>query len=132
MKILLDTHILLWWYLDSPKISTEYLRILEQKEAQEQPIGLSIISLWEISKLVSLGKFKINFSLDQWFFDLEEDPLLQIYPLSAGVILESNRLGNEFPKDPADQLIAATARYHELHLMTVDKLIIQSKMVAVV
>ncbi len=132
MKILLDTHILLWWYLDSPEISTKYLRILEQKEAQEQPIGLSIISLWEISKLVSLGKFKINFSLDQWFFDLEEDSLLQIYPLSAGVILESNRLGNEFPKDPADQLIAATARYHELHLMTVDKRIIQSKMVAVV
>ncbi len=131
MKYLLDTHILLWWYLDSPQIPSRYNQILDRLEQHEEEFGISIISLWEITKLISLQRIHVNFSLDQWFAELEEDPLLKIIPLSGSIILESSRLGRQFPKDPADQIIAGTARYHELHLMTVDQKIIDSGMVAI-
>jgi PIN domain nuclease of toxin-antitoxin system len=40
-------------------------------------------------------------------------------------------LGANFPKDPVDQLIAATARCHELRLMTADERIISSGVVSI-
>ena len=54
-----------------------------------------------------------------------------VLPLNGAVILESSRLGIAFPKDPADQLIVATARHHGMQLMTVDEGIIKSGKVLV-
>jgi PIN domain nuclease of toxin-antitoxin system len=45
----------------------------------------------------------------------------QVLPITAKIAAESVRLGDEFPRDPADQIIAATARCHGLTLMTSDK-----------
>jgi PIN domain nuclease of toxin-antitoxin system len=131
MKLLLDTHIFLWWCLGHPDLPEKYLNLLNQAEQTEQKVYLSVISLWEVAKLVSLNKLKINFALDPWFQELEEDPQLEILPLSGRIILESLRLGPVFPKDPADQLIASSARCYELHLLTVDERIIDSKTVAI-
>ncbi len=131
MKLLLDTHIFIWWYLDHPQIPKAYLKLLSETEQRREDLGLSIISLWEIAKLVSLNKIKISFSLDQWFEEIQEDPGIQVLPLNGRIVLESARLGTSFPKDPADQLIAATARYHELRLLTLDDGILQSGVVAI-
>jgi len=79
-----------------------------------------------MSFLTSLGKFKASFSLDHWFQELEDDPVIEILPLTGQIILESTRLGESFHKDPADQLIVATARYHGLRLMTADERIHRS------
>ncbi len=131
MKFLLDTHILLWWYLDHPKLSRHYADLLTKAEQSREELGISVMSLWEISKLVSANRILISFSLDQWFQELEEDGLFKVLPLNGRIILDSTRLGNGFHKDPADQLIAATARCHELRLMTVDERIVSSKVVAI-
>jgi PIN domain nuclease of toxin-antitoxin system len=42
-------------------------------------------------------------------------------PLSVDVAIESEHLGDAFPPDPADRLIAATARVHDLTLVTSDR-----------
>lgn len=131
MSLLLDTHILLWWYLDRPELPERYAKLLETAEQNNEDIHVSIMTLWEIAKLVHLGKIEISFSLDQWFQELAQEDGLQILPLSPTIILESNRLGENFHRDPSDQLIAATARCHGLRLMTVDQKIIQSKVVAI-
>lgn len=131
MKYLLDTHILIWWCLDLQNLSQKYRDLLNESENVGEPFGLSIISLWEISKLVSSKKFLIHFSLDEWFCELEEHSKLAILPLSSHIILESTRLGTAFHKDPADQLIAATARCHGLRLLTADEKIIESGVVSI-
>lgn len=131
MKLLLDTHMFLWWYLDQSQLPSKYADILTTVENRREPIALSIATLWEIAKLVQIGKFEINFSLDQWFQEIEEDMGLRVLPISARIILDSVRLGTNFPKDPMDQLIAATARCHELRLLTVDDKIIKSGVVSI-
>lgn len=130
MNILIDTHVLLWWCHDVPRLSPESRALLETTEQRGNAVGLSIISLWEISKLVSKKKYEISRSLDDWFEELEHHPSLKVLPLSVQIILDSMRLGSEFPKDPADQLIAATARCHGLRLMTADERIRRSGVVA--
>ena len=132
MKFLLDTHILLWWYLDVPKLPDRFRRLLDEAEQRGEEIGVSIICLWEIAKLVAARKFIVSFSIDQWFKELEEDPLLQVVSLNSSIVLDSTRLGERFPRDPADQLIVATARSYGLALMTVDDQIRESRVVQVV
>ena len=51
--------------------------------------------------------------------------------LTGRIAAESTRLGSAFPNDPADQLIAATARCHGLMLLTADERIVESGVVAV-
>jgi PIN domain nuclease of toxin-antitoxin system len=44
-----------------------------------------------------------------------------VLPITAAVAAESARLGRDFPKDPADRIIVATARCHGLRLVTADE-----------
>ena len=59
-------------------------------------------------------------------------PLLSIFPLTPEIAADSVRLGDNFPGDSADQMIAATARHHGLKLLTSDERIRKSGKVAVV
>jgi PIN domain nuclease of toxin-antitoxin system len=121
VKFLLDTHILLWWYLDIPKLPHRFGRLLDEAEGQGEEIGISVISLWEIARLVVARKFILSISIDQWLREREQDSFLNVLPLDSRIVLDSVRLGEKFPKDPADQLIVATARTYGLSLMTVDE-----------
>lgn len=130
MSLLVDTHIFVWWVENNPKLSEEQARKLEEAGERGERVNLSVMTLWEIAKLVSLDRLEVSRSLDQWFGQIEEDPRLNVLPLSGRIVLDSMRLGREFPKDPADQLIAATARCHGLRLMTADERIQRSGVVA--
>ena len=70
--------------------------------------------------------------MDQLFRDVETHPQIDLYPLTPRIALESTRLGPKFHADPADQIIAATARVHGLRLVTADHRIRTSGVVAVV
>jgi PIN domain nuclease of toxin-antitoxin system len=54
-------------------------------------------------------------------------PHLDVLPLTVDVAIESDQLGDSFPRDPADRLIAATARVHDLTLITSDRPIRKSR-----
>ena len=82
--------------------------------------------------LVDRGRLTLSRSEDVLFTQLETHPRLEILPLSPRIALESTRLGPNFHRDPADRLIAATARVHGLRLLTADARIRDSAVVAVV
>lgn len=48
--IVLDTHIWVWWVDDNSKLTTKYREYIE--EYQSQGLGVSIVSCWEVAKLV--------------------------------------------------------------------------------
>ncbi len=129
MKYLLDTHVVVRWYLGSPKLSGAHRKILRQVEKQESRVGLSAISLWEIAKLVEMGKLKLAPSLDECLSGIERNPRIDVLPLTASIATESVRLGESAPRDPADQLIIATARCHGLALLTQDSVILEASIV---
>ena len=132
MIILLDTHILLWWVMNHPDLRAPYRQTLKAIEKESGSVAISQISFWEIAKLVEKKRHELNLSIDDWFSQLEEDSFYQILPLTTKIILDSTRLGSKFNNDPADQIIAATARCHGLKLMTQDKHIRKSGVVALV
>ena len=67
------------------------------------------------------GRLVISIPWEMWLEEISEHPVLEILPLTSRIAAESVRLGRDFPKDPADQIIVATARCHGLRLMTADE-----------
>lgn len=131
MKHLLDTHVLVRWLLDDRKLARQHARILERCERAGQQVGVSAMSLWEIAKLVERGRLEMMQTVDESLADLEASPMFEILPITARIAVESTRLGSDFPGDPVDQIIAATARCHGLVLLTSDQRILDSGSVAV-
>jgi len=120
-SVLLDTHILVWWQLDQGRLSKAQTRTLMDVEAGNVSAAISDITLWEAAVLAERGRLEIAGSPDVWLDDIENDPRLTLLPITAKVAAESVRLGRDFPKDPADRIIVATARCHGLQLVTADE-----------
>jgi PIN domain nuclease of toxin-antitoxin system len=121
ISYLLDTHILLWWRTEPRRLSRIQAQVLEQLEERGQPVGLSAISLREFAMMMHRRRVGVEMSLDVWLDSIESHPLITILPLTTKIAAESVRLGDDFPRDPADQIIVATARCHGLTLITADE-----------
>ena len=121
ISYLLDTHILLWWRTEFRQLSKAQARVLQELEDQGQPAGLSAISLREFAMMIHRRRISIDTPLDTWLDSIESHPLITILPLTPKIAAESVRLGDDFPRDPADQIIVATARCHGLTLITADE-----------
>jgi PIN domain nuclease of toxin-antitoxin system len=132
MRLLLDTHILIWWLMDEPRLNRAQVQAIDRANALGERLGVSAISFWEIAKLIQRGRLKLPRSLDQLFDEIESHPDVQLLALTPRISIESTRLGAGFHPDPADQIIAATARVHGLRLVTADERIRDSGVVALV
>jgi PIN domain nuclease of toxin-antitoxin system len=131
MRLLLDTHVLVWWLLGEGALAPAQEAALESAETRGEILGLAAISMWEIAKLCERARLVLATTPDSFLERVEMDARLAVLPLDARVALESTRLGPRFHRDPADQLIAATARVHGLRLVTADERIRASRAVAV-
>jgi PIN domain nuclease of toxin-antitoxin system len=117
MKLLLDTHIWIWSYLEPHKISSEVSHELTNPRNDR---FLSAVSVWEA--IVLLEKKRIQFKRDfgEWFRESKEELNLTEVPLSWEVAheLRFTMLGY---RDPADRFLVATAKVYDLRLVTADE-----------
>ncbi len=132
VSLILDTHALLWWLTDLPLFTREQHDAIESAEGSGEPLHIAAISLWELAKLAERRRIEFQGSIDMLFDEVEQHSRLQVVPLTPRVALESTRLGSTFHRDPADQMIAATARVHGYRLVTADERIRASGVVSVV
>jgi PIN domain nuclease of toxin-antitoxin system len=116
VKYLLDTGV---WLRAVNRPHTIPARTLRLLEAPRETFGLAAISLWEVAKKVQVGKLPLPKDLAGWFTDALA-PNVEVLALERDVVIEAMRLP-EFPtRDPADELIVASARIHNLTLLTTD------------
>ena len=117
--ILFDTHIWIWWAERSAQLPAAVDAYIQAEG--KNGIGVSAMSCWEVAKLVSLGRIRLNAPVDQWLSN--SLATIQLIPLTPEIAVESTRLPGTFHRDPSDQIIVATARYFSCPLVTVDRLI---------
>lgn len=113
----LDTHLLVF-ALDG-SVSDRERRVLAANTW-----SISAIVLWELAKLVQLGRIDLDLEDGEVVRTLSR---LQVWPLDLSVSLQSTRL--DFRGDPADELIAATSVVHRVPLLTRDRRIRASRIV---
>jgi PIN domain nuclease of toxin-antitoxin system len=128
VKALLDTHILLWWLGEDPRLSPEQRQVLEQADATS-PLWVADITLWEIATLFSLGRIKLHLPLREWLEQATAPPLVQRVPITPAVAAQVAALPDSFHRDPADRIIVATARVLGATLVTRDRRIVEAGLV---
>jgi PIN domain nuclease of toxin-antitoxin system len=121
--IVLDTHMWVWWVHDDQQLSKEYKEYIEQNE--QSSIGISAISCWEVAKLVEYGRLTLPIAITDWFDQALAYPGVRLLGLTPPIAVESTQLPSPFHKDPADQIIVATARVYDVLLLTIDEKIRQ-------
>jgi PIN domain nuclease of toxin-antitoxin system len=120
IRAVLDTHILIWWRQGATgRLSATQSHFLQRID-QEGRFVISAITLWEIAKLVEARRLEISRPLDLWLAEIEQHPRLDVEPLTSRIVTASTVLEN-FHRDPADQLIVATAFCLGLPLVTNDQ-----------
>ena len=121
MRYLLDTHAWIWAVLGHRRLSVAARRALAAVE--REPVGLAAISLEEAAWLLARGRVivtKPGVSWSSWLRQAATATGLEILPLTVEIAIESEKFPREFPSDPADRLIAATASVYDLTLVTAD------------
>lgn len=124
MNLLIDTHVWLWLASGAPYISPAALGAVREAAAAST-LYLSQISMWEIALKASRERIELDRPLRQWMHKALDFPGLLIAPISADVAIGSAELPSGFHGDPADRIIAATARVEGLTLVTHDKKLLQ-------
>jgi PIN domain nuclease of toxin-antitoxin system len=104
--------------------------VLDAAERGGEPLALSAITLVEIALITARRDKLLRAPLDKFLEGLTGNPGLRVLPITAEIALEVATLGPL--KDPADRIIAATARVHRLKLVTSDQRIIESGLVTVI
>ena len=115
--ILLDTHIWVWWMSDKGRLRKSHRALLE---SSGETFGVSVISCWEVAKLVENGRLVLDQPVEVWISRALTKPGLQLLPITLEISIESTQLPQPFHRDPADQMIVATARHNRLRLLTED------------
>ena len=117
--ILLDTCAVIWLQAGS-KFRPEAEAALQEAQAIGTQVLVSPITAWEIGLLVSKGRLALSLPPLKWFervLDLGVD----LASLSPDILIASSQLPGPPLRDPADRIIAATARAIGCRLMTRDR-----------
>ncbi|HEY9798893.1 MAG TPA: type II toxin-antitoxin system VapC family toxin [Leptolyngbyaceae cyanobacterium] len=115
--ILLDTHIWVWWVQNDSRLTKQQRQWLQDYESDG--LGVSILSCWEVAKLVEKKRLLLPLTIDKWLEVALAYPGVQLLNLSLSIVIDSTQLSG-FHSDPFDQLIVATARFYNCPLLTAD------------
>jgi PIN domain nuclease of toxin-antitoxin system len=118
MKILIDTHILLWSLFDTKRLTTKYLKLLSDRS---NAIFVSAISLWEISLKYALGKLELKGVTPDELMPYILKSGFEILDLEHDCVLSFHQLPKFDHKDPFDRLIIWQAIKFNFHFLSLDR-----------
>ena len=126
--IVLDTHTWLWWISKPSSLSQSARRRIDR----ESRLNISAISCLEIATLVAKGRISLDRGTLEWLDAALMMPKVDLLPLTPPIAAKASLLGNNFPGDPADRTIAATALLESAPLVTKDARIRDSEVVTTI
>ena len=122
---LLDTHVWFWLVRGREgRLAAKTAAKLEQT-ALGAPLGVSVVSVWEIALLASKGRIGLGMPVREWVESALNRPGFVLVGLAPEIAIESCNLPGEFHADPADRFLVATARLKSAVIVTRDKRILK-------
>ncbi|OGA40256.1 MAG: hypothetical protein A3G24_27505 [Betaproteobacteria bacterium RIFCSPLOWO2_12_FULL_62_13] len=129
--IVLDTHVFVWWLMQSPKLSARAKREI-RRATRVRSIVVSAVSIFEIATVVRRGRLQLGTTVDQWLDTAKSLPELHVEPVTDQIARLAGGFADQLPGDPADRIIVATALTLHAKLVTADDRLRQSQKVETV
>lgn len=124
--ILLDTHIVAWAAEDPKRLSPGAASAI-RRARRGGGLSVSAITVWELALLVSRGKVQVYGSVETSVRALLED--ITVIPITPEIAALATQFPDDYPHDPVDRLIGATARAEGIALVTRDERIRKSPLI---
>ena len=123
LKLLLDTHVILWCVAEPEKLPG---KVAEELESESNELWFSPISVWEILLLAEKGRVVLGNDNEKGVRKIFQHLPLREAVINMEVAIQS-RYVDLAHQDPADRFLAATAMVYGLTLVTADRRLIDSK-----
>ena len=118
---LLDTHVWIWLMAGAEPLRSSPARLALQAATSPGALRISIISVWEVGMLEAGNRIGLPGGCESWIRQALAPPEIALAPLTPQIALASTRLPGKIHGDPADRIIAATARALGATLVTRDQ-----------
>jgi PIN domain nuclease of toxin-antitoxin system len=115
-RLLLDTHLVLWWLNGDPRLPQP---VVERVQAAEAEVFVSQASLWEMAIKVSIGRLRVDLPELERQVPLQGFRWLPIRTTHLLAVAELESGGDH--RDPFDRLLVCQSRTEPLLLLTVDR-----------
>ena len=125
--ILLDTHVVVWLASGEPHMSRAAQRAIDHARKSDRGLAISDFTLFELSQLFRKKQFSLIVSPESFLAEVERR--FVVLPITSNIALQAFELPPNYPKDPADRIIGATALIEDLPLVTADAAIRKSRAV---
>ena len=116
MRLLLDTHALMWFLLDAQRLSSQARTLMVDLSNE---LWVSPASLWELAIKISLGKYALEKDFRTFFDEQLEDNRLEIMPITVRHAAAVATLPFHH-RDPFDRLIIAQAVVEQVPVLSAD------------
>jgi len=129
--ILLDTHVLVWLAVEPRRLSRPAASAIRRASGADG-LAIASITLWELAFLFGRGRLRTHGTIETSIQRLVDATGVAVREITPAIAALSMQFADDFSGDPADRLIAATARAEGLTLATADERIHASRLVKVV
>jgi PIN domain nuclease of toxin-antitoxin system len=117
MRLLLDTHVFLWWVEDAPDLSRKARRSIG---ASSNECFISLASCWEMAIKLSLGKLRLQRSIEKFIPEQLAANRFRLLNLDLGHVGQTASLPFHH-RDPFDRLLIAQAIHEKMSVVTADR-----------
>ncbi|MGA8067007.1 MAG: type II toxin-antitoxin system VapC family toxin [Terriglobales bacterium] len=127
--ILLDTHVVAWAADDPKRLSRDATSAI-RRARRSAGLAVSAITLWELAQLVARGRVQVYGSVETSVRALIQD--MTVIPITPEIAALATEFPDDYPHDPVDRIIGATARAEGMTLVTRDERIRRSPLIRTV
>jgi PIN domain nuclease of toxin-antitoxin system len=127
LLILLDTHVVVWLASDDPRLSKRAQATIAEARRSDQGLAISDFTLFELSTLFRKRHFGLTTNPESFLSEVERR--FVVIPITSRICVRALSLPPNYPKDPADRIIGATALVQGLTLVTAEQAIRKSGVV---
>ncbi|HWG17601.1 MAG TPA: type II toxin-antitoxin system VapC family toxin [Acidobacteriaceae bacterium] len=116
--IVLDTHIVIWLTIEPRRMPRALGRLVAEAYTKGEGVAIADVTLLELATLAAWGRIRPAIPLGLFLRQVENK--FRVLPITGAVAEQVMRFSENYPKDPADRLIGATAVVCGAQLMTRD------------